>query len=101
MNLEIMEYFKDIKGFNGVFLRNDLPNLKNGAHVINLDHSKNTGAHWVAIFVKKNEVIYFDSFGAECISKEIMTRTKNKNIKTSIFILQNSNSIMFYLLNIC
>ena len=27
-NFEIMDYFKDVKGFNGVFSRNNLPNLK-------------------------------------------------------------------------
>ena len=33
-NFEIIDYFKGVKGFNGVFSRNN---------VINLDHSKNTG----------------------------------------------------------
>ena len=27
------------------FSRNNLPKLRNGAYVINLDHSKNTGTH--------------------------------------------------------
>ena len=58
-----MDYFKGIKGCNGVFSRNNLPNLKKGAYVINLDHSENTGTHWVIIYAKKDEVIYFDSFG--------------------------------------
>ena len=48
-NFEIMDYFKDVKGFNGVFSRNNLPKLKNGAYVINLDHSKNTGTHWIGL----------------------------------------------------
>ena len=30
-NFEIMDYFKDEPGFNGVFSRNNLPNLTNGA----------------------------------------------------------------------
>ena len=52
-NFEIQEYYKDGPRFNSVFSRNNLPNLKNGAYVINLNHSKNTGTHWVVIFVKK------------------------------------------------
>ena len=52
-NFEIQEYFKDEPRFNGVFSRNNLPNLKTGAYAINLDHSKNTRTHWVVIFVKK------------------------------------------------
>ena len=77
-----MDYFKNVEGFNGVFLRNNLPKLKNGAYVINLDHSKNTGTHWIIIFMKSNEVTYFDSFGVEYIPTEIMEKIKNKNIKT-------------------
>ena len=87
------------KRFSGVFSRNVLPKLKKGAYVINLDHSKNTLTHWVVIFVKSNEVIYFDSFGVEDIPKEIMEKIEhgslgNKNIKTSIFKIQDNNSIM-------
>ena len=49
-----MDYFKGVKGFNGVFSRNNLPNLKDGSYIINLDHSENTGTHWVVIFLKKD-----------------------------------------------
>ena len=75
-----MDYFKDLKRFNGVFSRNNLPKSKNGAYVINLYHSENTGTHWVKVFMKKDEVIYFDSFGVEYIAKEIMKSIANKNI---------------------
>ena len=34
-NFEIIDYFKGVKGFNGVYLRNNLPNLKKGAYIIN------------------------------------------------------------------
>ena len=81
---EIINYFKDVKSFNGVYSRNNLPKLKNGAYLINLDHSENTGTHYVVVFVMGDEVIYFDSFGVEYIPKEIMEKIKNKNIKTSL-----------------
>ena len=89
-----MDYFKNVKGFNGVFSTTNLPKLKNGAYVINLDHSENTDTHWIVIFLKNNEVIYFDSFGVEYIPKEIMERIKNINIKTNIFRIQDNSSIM-------
>ena len=94
-NFEIMDYFKNIKGFNGVFFRINLPKLKNATYVINLDHSENTGTHWIVVFVKSNEVIYFDSFGVEYIPKEIMEKIKNsfKNIKSNIFRIQDNSSI--------
>ena len=69
-NYEIQDYFKNEKRFNGVFSRNNLPELKKGAYVINLDRSKNTGTDWVVIFVKEDEVIYFDSFGVDIFQKK-------------------------------
>ena len=89
-----MDYFKNIKGFDGVFSRNSLPKLKNGEYVVNLDHSRNTGTHWIVIFMKNNEVIYFDSFGVEYIPKEIIKFIGNKNIKSNIFRIQDDHSIM-------
>ena len=52
-NFETQDYFKDEKRFNGVYSRNNLLNLKHGACLINLNHSKNIGTHWVVIFVRK------------------------------------------------
>ena len=68
--------------------------LKKRAYVINLDEYENTGTHWVALFVKINEAIYFDSFGIEPIPDEINKYIGNKNIKSNIFRLQAYDSIM-------
>ena len=46
------------------------------------------------IVCKKNEVIYFDSFGVERIPEEIKKAIKNKSIKSSIFRIQDYDSIM-------
>ena len=46
------------------------------------------------MFCKKNEVVYFGSFGVEHIPKEIKEFIKNKNIKANIFRIQEDNSIM-------
>ena len=98
-NFEIQENFEDEKRFNGVYSISNLSKLKKGAYIINLDHSKNTGTHWVVIFVKEDQLIYFDSFGVEYIPQEILEKIEhsslgNKNIKTSIFRIQDYNSIM-------
>ena len=37
------------------------------------------------LFCKRNEVVYFDSFGVEHIPEEIKEFIKNKNIKANIF----------------
>ena len=93
-NIEISEYYKNEPTFNGVYSRNNLPNkIKKGAYIINLDY-KNTGTHWVSLFVKANEVIYFDRFGVEHIPKKMNKFLGNKKLKASIFRLQAYDSIM-------
>ena len=70
-NFEIQKY-KNEPRFNGVFSRGNLPKIKDGAYVINLDEYSDIGTDWVALYVHNN-VTYFDSFGAEHILKEIKT----------------------------
>ena len=45
-------------------------------------------------FVKKNEIIYFDSFGVEHIPEEIKEFIGNKNIKANIYRVQANDSVM-------
>ena len=94
-NIEISEYYKNEPRFNDVYSRNYLPNkIKKGAYVINLDEYKNTGTHWVSLFVKANKVIYFDSFGIEYNPEENNKFIGNKKIKASIFRIQAYHSTM-------
>ena len=81
-NIEISEYYANEPSFNGVYSRNNLPKkILKGTYVINLDEYENTGTHWIALFVKTNEVIYFDSFGIEHIPKEIEHLSIIKKLK--------------------
>ena len=50
--------------------------------------------HWIALYVKNNEVIYFDSFGVEHVPKGIKRFIGHKNTKTNIFRIQADNSMM-------
>ena len=85
-NFEIQKYYQNEPRFNGVFSRDNLPKkIKDGAYVINFDEYEDTGTHWIALFCKKNEVIYFDSFGVEHIPNEIKEFIRNKNIKAKVF----------------
>ena len=68
--------------------------IKNGAYVINLHEYADVGTHWIALYVQKNEVIYFDSFGVEHVPKEIQKFIGHKNTKTNIFRIQADNSIV-------
>ena len=90
-----MKYYENESRFNGVYSRNSLPNkIKDGAYVINLDEYSDIGTHWIALFVRNNDITYFDSFGIEHIPKEIKAFIKNRNIKTNIFRIQAYDSIM-------
>ena len=90
-----MKYCENESRFTGVYSRDNLPNeIKDGAYAINLDEHSDIGTHWVALYVKNNDITYFDSFGVEHIPKEIIKFIKNKSIKTNIFRIQVYNSIM-------
>ena len=85
-NFQIQKYYENELRFNGVYSRDNLPTkIENGAYVRNLDEYADVGTHWIALYVKGNEVIYFDSFGVEHVPKEIKKFIRNKNIKTNIF----------------
>ena len=45
-------------------------------------------------FVKKNKIVYFDSFGAEHIPQEIKKYIGNGNIKAKIYRVQANNLVM-------
>ena len=70
MNLDLM-----------VFIRDNLPKIKDGAYIINLDEYSDIGTHWVALYVHNNNVTYFNSFGVEHILKETKTFINNKTLK--------------------
>ena len=94
-NFEITKYYENEPKFNGVYSRDNLPNkIKDEAYVINLDEYSDTGTDWIALYVKNNDITYFDSFGVEHIPKEIKAFIKNKNVKTNIFRIQVYGSIM-------
>ena len=97
-NFEILKYYQNESRFNGVCSRDNLPKIKDGAYVINLDEYTDIGTHWVALYVHNNNVTYFDSFGVEHIPKEIIKfinrPSQNKNIMTNIFRIQAYDSIM-------
>ena len=48
-----------------------LKKIKHGAYVINLDEYADVGTHWIALYLKNNEVIYFHIFGVEHVPKDI------------------------------
>ena len=61
INFQIKHYYENEPRLYGVYCRDNLPKIiKNGAYVINLDEYADIGTHWIALYVKNNEVIYFE-----------------------------------------
>ena len=78
----IQMYYQNEPKFNGVYSRKNLPKIKDGAYVINLDEYESIGTHWIVLYVNgNNNAIYFEFL-------------KNKNIITNIYRIQAYNSIM-------
>ena len=94
-NFEIHKYYENEPRFNGLFSRNNIhKKIKDGAYVIKLDGYADVGTHWIALFCNKNEIVYFDNFGVEHVSKEIKEFVGNKNIIANTFRVQANNSVM-------
>ena len=95
-NFKIQKYYQNEPRFNGVYSRDNLPKIKDGAYVINLDEYSNIGTHWVALYIHNNDVTYFDSFGVEHIPKEIKILINcSLSIATNIFRIEAYDSIMW------
>ena len=69
-NFEIQKYYQNEPRFKGVYSRDNLPKIKDGAYVRNLDEYSDIGAHWLALYVYNNDVTCFNSFGVEHIPKK-------------------------------
>ena len=74
--------------------KNNLPKLKDGGYLINLDEYKSIGTHSIALYVNAENVTYFDSFEVDHIPKEVKKFIANKNIMTNIYKIQEYDSIM-------
>ena len=81
----MQKYYQNESRFNGVYSRDNLTEIKDGAYIINLDEYSDIGTHWVALYLQNNNVAYFNSFGVEHILRKIKTFIKNRNIKINIF----------------
>ena len=67
-NFKIQKHYQNEPRFNRVSSRDDLPRIKDGAYIINLDEYSDIETHWIALYILNNvSVTYFDSFGVEHI----------------------------------
>ena len=63
-------------------------------YVINLDDKKSKETRWVFLLIDRNTAVYFDSFGIEYISQEVLNKIRGKSITDNIFRIQDNKSLM-------
>ena len=97
-NFEIENYYQNELRFNGVYSRDNLTKIKDGAY-----EDSDIGTHWVALYGHNGDATYFDSFSVEHIPKEIKTFiNRSLSITKNIFKIKAYGSIMcgFFLLDL-
>ena len=53
--------------YKGRFNGDNLPKVKDGAWVINLDDKQSKGTHWIALFIDRSMALYSDYFEIDYI----------------------------------
>ena len=53
-SFEIQNYYQNEPKFIGVYSRNNLPKMKEGSYVTNIDKFKSIGTHWIALYANGN-----------------------------------------------
>ena len=94
-NFEIQKCYQNEPRFKGVYSRNKLPKkIKDGAYMINLDEYAEVGTHWIALYCRRSETVYFNSFGVEHVPEESKKFIGIKNLIANILRVQANNSII-------
>ena len=52
------------------------------------------GTHWIALFCKRIETVYFNNFAVEHVREKVKTFIGNKKIKANTFRVQANNLIV-------
>ena len=69
-----------------ICLRSNIPRIKDGACVVNLNDKNSKGRQWVSSFIDVNTAVYLDSFGIEYIPKD-------QSVPRNIFGIQSDDSV--------
>ena len=87
-NFEIRKCYQSKPKFNGVYSRNSLSELKDGAYIITLNEYDSIETYWIKLYVNVQYVTYFDSFVVKYISKAVKEFIGNKYITKKIYRIE-------------
>ena len=83
-NFEIQKHCQNKFKFNDINSRSNLPKIRDGPYVINLNKYELIQTYLIAFCVGGSNVAFFDGFGVEHVPKEIKKIIGNKNITINI-----------------
>lgn len=70
---------------------------RNGCYIINLDDHSGNGTHWVALYIKNNQAVYFDSY-AENYPLDVYEFVHRNN---NIDLIRNNIQLQHLDSNVC
>ena len=87
MDYEINYYFRNNPSFRGCYPINKIPVFTKlpACVILNTDPAGEKGEHWLALIVKKNCFIYFDSFGVGVMEPQLLQYLKKYKGTQRIF----------------
>ena len=83
--------YQNERKLKDVHSRNNLPKVKDGAYIINLDEYKSIGTHWIVI-TKEHLTMQYILIALEL--NVLQKKLGNKNITPVIYRIQEYGSIM-------
>ena len=57
-SFEIQKFYQKEPRFNGVYSINNLPKIKDGTYIINLDNYFNIGTQWILLYALNNNITF-------------------------------------------
>ena len=91
----LMDNFKT--NFKGVFSSDDIPFFPqlNVSFICNLSKRNELGTHFIAVYINKDYILYFDPFGVECYVQSICKYLQHHNIEIvqSLLSIQHPSSL--------
>ena len=70
-NFEMQKNYQKEPKSEGVYLKNNIPKIKDETYVINLDEYKSITTHLIVLYVNGDNVTYFGSFKIELFQKKL------------------------------
>ena len=87
----MQKYYQNELKFNGVYSRNNLTKMMDGACLINVDEYKLIETYRIVLKVNTNNIEYFDSFGLKISQRNLKINRKQRYNNIAFFAVSIEN----------